>query len=311
MMAVSGRATASEVRHLKASDAREASTALLVTLESVGVEIRSRLELADKALGKAEDHYRAAGLQLIDVKKRIAASGQDGDGASTFEAFLKQHSIGRSRAYDMIAIADGKKTLANVRAKAAVRAAAHANRNRTALASVSNGLPARRYRDLHPADPLNKTVEELLPDDFCARAWANRFANMPKPEGADEYTYHVLHEAFARLGHGMRMEIIKDWYSSLPRADQLKFHMSCPNPLLPGYVGDWLVEALLDGFDYRPEDEMEESERRELAFAEMEMAFEVFRKWPKEMRIEFERRQSIVDDMPAFLELSKSESIAA
>jgi hypothetical protein len=89
-MAVSGRATASQTRQLQARDSRDASSALLATLEPMGKEIKARLELADKALVKVEDHYRAAGLQLADVKKRIAAGQQEG-GDLTFEAFLKQH----------------------------------------------------------------------------------------------------------------------------------------------------------------------------------------------------------------------------
>ncbi|QAY95109.1 hypothetical protein CWB41_04675 [Methylovirgula ligni] len=142
-MTVLGRATLSQSRALKIRDQHDETGALLATLEPLGTEIRSRLDLAEKALGKAEDHYKAAGLQLIEVKKRIAAGGPDGDGASTFEAFLKQHAIGRSRAYDMIAIADGRKTLEGIRAKTAQRVAAHADRSRTALASVSNGQSAK------------------------------------------------------------------------------------------------------------------------------------------------------------------------
>jgi hypothetical protein len=62
---------------------------------------KSLLELAgDKAKSRAEDMYKSAGLQLIEARAR----GPD------FSVFLRDHCNGlsRSRAYELIDIAEGK-----------------------------------------------------------------------------------------------------------------------------------------------------------------------------------------------------------
>lgn len=70
------------------------------TLEYIGRDIVARIEAGDKARGRADDMYRSAGLQLIEARNRVA----------DFSAFLRQHCKGlsRSRAYELIAIAEGK-----------------------------------------------------------------------------------------------------------------------------------------------------------------------------------------------------------
>jgi hypothetical protein len=103
-----------------------------VPLDTLAAEIKARIEAGDRAADKAADHFRAAGIRLIDAKAAVANAG------IKFDAWLAENSIGRSRAYELIAIAKGTKTLAGIRAATAERVAKH-SRNRAAE-SVTNGL---------------------------------------------------------------------------------------------------------------------------------------------------------------------------
>jgi hypothetical protein len=71
-----------------------------VPLGALGREIVARIEAGDKARGRADDMYKSAGLQLIEARARVP----------DFSVFLCDHRNGlsRSRAYELIAIAEGK-----------------------------------------------------------------------------------------------------------------------------------------------------------------------------------------------------------
>lgn len=102
-------------------------------LDILAATIKARVEAGDKSAEKAADHYRAAGLQLVEAKKRIAENG------GKFADFVYECGIGRSRAYELIGIANGTKTVAGIRATVAERVARHADKNRKARESVTNG----------------------------------------------------------------------------------------------------------------------------------------------------------------------------
>lgn len=109
-------------------------TTAIVPLDTLGREIKASIDKGDKAAGKAEEHYLAAGLRMVEAKRRVEAE------RGSFRAFLDQHGIGRSRAYEILAVAEGKKTFVGIRAKAAERQAKHAEQNRIAWeVSVTNG----------------------------------------------------------------------------------------------------------------------------------------------------------------------------
>lgn len=163
------------------------TTPALVPLDTLGAEIRSRLEAGDKAIGKAEDHYLAAGLRLVEARQRVEAGG------GSFREFLAEHCIGKSRAYDVMAVAEGKKTFAGIRAKTAERVARHAERGREAL-SVSNGhtVEAVVGDAHHPQDTavVQDAVDDLalllvdhLPDGVCRRA-VELLGRISPPAGA-------------------------------------------------------------------------------------------------------------------------------
>jgi hypothetical protein len=67
------------------------ATASDVPLDTLASEIRARIEAGDRAADKA-DHYRAAGLRLIDAKSAVMAAGMK------FDVWLAENNIGRSRA---------------------------------------------------------------------------------------------------------------------------------------------------------------------------------------------------------------------
>jgi hypothetical protein len=70
------------------------------SVEMLGQNIVARIATGDKNRAKADEMYKSAGLQLIEARERVP----------DFKAFLRDHCDGlsRSRAYELIKIADGK-----------------------------------------------------------------------------------------------------------------------------------------------------------------------------------------------------------
>jgi len=78
--------------------------------------IKAHIAKGDKAADKAEQHYIAAGQHLKTLKAEHTGSW------SEWEELLRDRvGIGKSRASELMAIADGTKTLAEVRATTAER----------------------------------------------------------------------------------------------------------------------------------------------------------------------------------------------
>src|SRR5262245_37742310 len=103
----------------------------LLPIETLGATIKAQVAAGDKALDKAEEHYRSAGCRLIEAKERVLRTR-----GLTWPAFLVGHcSLQRSRADELIAIANGTTTLAEVRARKAASMA------RTRAARAANLPP--------------------------------------------------------------------------------------------------------------------------------------------------------------------------
>lgn len=129
------------------------STAL-APIESLGREIKARIDAGDKALDKAEQHYIAAGIQLAEVKRRLEQTGE-----MRWSAFLFSHArIKRRRADDLIAIADGRITLAEHREKNRERVAAYRERKRAGVPALRNA--ESKGGELPP--PIGAVQEEDL-----------------------------------------------------------------------------------------------------------------------------------------------------
>jgi hypothetical protein len=82
--------------------------------------IKTHIEKGDKAKDKAEQHYIAAGQHLKQLKEQ-----HDGSWAE-WEALLKERvGIGKSRASELMQIADGRKAVEQVREDGAKRVREH------------------------------------------------------------------------------------------------------------------------------------------------------------------------------------------
>lgn len=80
-------------------------------LDTLAATIKAHIARGDASIEKAEQHYKAAGIHLMEAKEQVRRRKD-----ITWPAFLIQHcEIRRSRADELIAIADGRKTLAELR----------------------------------------------------------------------------------------------------------------------------------------------------------------------------------------------------
>lgn len=88
-------------------------------LEQLGASAHGHYKAAEKAQEKAEQQMMSAGLYLKEAQERLKRRKD-----MNFAEFLLKHCpIGKSRAYEIIAIADGRKTVEEVREANAFRQA--------------------------------------------------------------------------------------------------------------------------------------------------------------------------------------------
>src|SRR5690606_34316294 len=79
-------------------------------LDQLGGQAYGHIIAGDRAKERAEQQYLSAGLYLKEAKERIALRKD-----MTWPQFLLAHcNIGKSRAYEIIAIADGRTTYEEV-----------------------------------------------------------------------------------------------------------------------------------------------------------------------------------------------------
>lgn len=134
----------------------------LLPIDTLGAMIVARIERGDMAVAKAEDHYKAAGIHLLEAKARLKRPGE-----ILWSAFLFSRCKGlcQSRAYELMAIADGRTTLEEIRSKARERKARHDTKNKAARAatdSVTNGnSPEETLRVPPVVVRLRTDVKEL------------------------------------------------------------------------------------------------------------------------------------------------------
>ena len=130
-------------------------------LQEIGKEITARLAKADKKVQEANDHLIAVNKLLAEAKGLCDGSG--------FRAFCERFQIGKSRAYELLAIASGRKSEKEVKAATRKRVARHREAKRSAPSvtvteSVQAG-PAEPKRAPTPPQPeaeaaAEPTVEE-------------------------------------------------------------------------------------------------------------------------------------------------------
>tara|TARA_B110000211_G_scaffold186859_1_gene212194 strand:- start:68 stop:589 length:522 start_codon:yes stop_codon:yes gene_type:complete len=95
-------------------------------LEQIGASAHGHYTVAAKAAGKAEEHYKSAGIYLKHAKLRVLKTR-----GLTWERWLMGHCpIGKSRADEVIAISDGTKTQEELREQANARDRAYREKQR-------------------------------------------------------------------------------------------------------------------------------------------------------------------------------------
>jgi len=134
----------------------------VIPIDTLGATIRAHVAKGDASIEKAEQHYKAAGIHLIEAKARVAATP-----GLTWPAFLNSHcGIRRRRADDLIALADGRTTLAEMRDKNRERVAAHRERKKSELALRNAEQKAsapieKPSEDVSEVDRLKATIAKL------------------------------------------------------------------------------------------------------------------------------------------------------
>jgi hypothetical protein len=149
----------------------------LLPMDTLGATIKARIAKGDKATSDADGHYMAAGLLLLEAKRRLPLE-QPG---IRWPAFLVGTCrIGTTRADELIAIAEERTTLGAQREKNRNRQAAFAAKNKAArCVAVTNVAPS--------SDPRLKIIGNItlkardanlselkIVDDFFAKLLSKR-----------------------------------------------------------------------------------------------------------------------------------------
>ena len=136
------------------SETAPAKATNVVPLDTLARLIIASLAAGDKALDKAEQHYKATGIHLLEAKLRLPIERP----GLIFTGFIKNVcGLGLSRAYECIRIAEGKTSLEEIRTKGRERAVRHAAKNRAARDCVSNAKSPPPTLDT--SDSCNNSAE--------------------------------------------------------------------------------------------------------------------------------------------------------
>lgn len=129
-------------------------------IQRLGDSVKFEVTQGKAAAEHAEAHFKAAGTKILQARAHVA-----GRNDITWTGFLKHCGIGKSRAYELIAIAKGELTAADIRAANRVRD--HKRRK----ASVAHGKqkPSLQHRDAQLFESTSKGYAELSP------AYQNQF----------------------------------------------------------------------------------------------------------------------------------------
>lgn len=128
----------------------------LLPLNTLAGTIKAHIAAGDKATSKAEEHYKAAGIHLKEAKERVKRTAN-----LTWPAFLvSQCGIQRSRANELIQIADGRTSLEEVRERGrskerSTREAARAYRH----AGQSSGKTQSDQGERNTGPPQKEQIE--------------------------------------------------------------------------------------------------------------------------------------------------------
>jgi len=125
------------------------------TLDTLGQLARASVERSDANVKHAEDELNTAAQYLAEAHRRIQnarlrkRTGSEPQ-VPTWDEWLTEHKIGRSRSYELLAIANGSKTISGLRLESAQRSARHFEKKVSEAASVR---PSERTSESKPAKP--------------------------------------------------------------------------------------------------------------------------------------------------------------
>jgi hypothetical protein len=130
------------------------------TLNMLGQLAKASVERSDANVKHAEDELNTAAQYLAEAHRRIQnARLRKRTGSEpkvpTWDEWLTEHKIGRSRSYELLAIANGSKTISGLRLESAQRSAKHFEKKvAEAAVSVLTDTPAPITPDSKPAKPV-------------------------------------------------------------------------------------------------------------------------------------------------------------
>jgi hypothetical protein len=141
-----------------------------VTAETLGQEIVARIGAGDKSAERASQMYISAGLNLIEAKRLFP----------DFKAFLRDHCNGlsRSRAYELIEIANGKSE--EVRSKNRTR-----DRRRRDKAAGVRGSRTPNSSVKKPQPPKSQAQRALAEFKAAVDIWFSKMDDSAKREAVE------------------------------------------------------------------------------------------------------------------------------
>jgi hypothetical protein len=171
-------------------------------LERIGREITARVEKLDKLGVKAVDHVDSIDYLLAEAEKLCET-------AEAFAAFKRKHcpALGRSRAYELLAIKEGRKSLEEIRASNRARVAKHRSGKKAVTdkpsvtsQSAADGCLEVAAESKHKAKIIDDPLVITTWDEVKASPW---FESKIKPifEGAIENDASKSASVFAQFKH--------------------------------------------------------------------------------------------------------------
>jgi hypothetical protein len=109
--------TPEQIRRSRVIEIAEEGPVSVPAVMALARRVKALVEKGDRAADKAEQFYKAAGIHIKEIKEQCPLNWEG----------IVQHrcGIGRSRAYELMAIADGRTTLEKVRASTNDRKKVH------------------------------------------------------------------------------------------------------------------------------------------------------------------------------------------
>jgi hypothetical protein len=151
----------------------------LVPLDTLAATIKVRIEKGDKATSDADGHYLAAGMHLREAKERLPVERP----GLMFTGFIRNVCrMGTSRAYELIAIAEGRLTLEEIRAKKNESSkAAHAKTREAAKAGFplnSGKTKSQQQQVSRDTDSPGPTEDDCDDCDNAEQRWERSLGNV-------------------------------------------------------------------------------------------------------------------------------------